>query len=128
MSAAGAVLAGAVLAGVGLAAAAPPALAWLWSALAAGAVFAAAALAGWRWGARRASRARLAARADRNGRELLRLADEIEAYLAQRQCEGAPVLAQRHWPRLCRRLALEHLDCINRLMLEGLMLDNAAPD
>ncbi|ALN57571.1 hypothetical protein GLE_2222 [Lysobacter enzymogenes] len=96
MSAAGAGLAGAVLAGVGLAAAAPPALAWLWSALAVGAVFAAAALAGWRWGARRASRARLAARADRNGRELLRLADEIKAYLAQRQCECAPVLAHRH--------------------------------
>ncbi|SDY93970.1 hypothetical protein SAMN04487939_109113 [Lysobacter sp. yr284] len=117
-------------AAAGLAAAAPPAMAWLWWVLAAGAgaAFAASALAGWRWGARRASRARLAARADRNGRELLRIADEIEAYLAQRQGEGASVLAQRHWPRQCRRLALEHLDCINRLMLEGLMLDSATPD
>lgn len=113
-------------AAAGLAAASLPATAWLWLGLAIGAVFAAAALGGWWWGVQRASRARLAARADRNGRELLRLADEIEVYLWQRQCGDASVLPQRHWPRLCRRLALEHLECINRLMLDGQALGGSA--
>ncbi|MFD0324293.1 MULTISPECIES: hypothetical protein [Lysobacter] len=65
------------------------------------------------------TRERLAQRADRNGRALLELADEIEEHLLMQQLSGASIQAQRHWPRLCRRLAMEHLECINRLMLEN---------
>lgn len=104
--------------GAAAAAALVPAGAWLWLALAVGAVFALAALAGWRWGAWRASRERLARRADRNGRALLELADEIELYLRHQQAGGASVVVQRHWPQVCRRAALEHLECINQLMLD----------
>ncbi|MBX9403005.1 hypothetical protein K4L06_16985 [Lysobacter sp. BMK333-48F3] len=67
------------------------------------------------WG----GRIELARRADRNGRALLELADEIERFLACQQWEGRPVSLQRHWPRLCRQVAAEHLECINRLMLDG---------
>lgn len=64
-------------------------------------------------------RLELAQRADRNGRALLELADEIERFLACQQLEGRPASLQRHWPRLCRQVAVEHLECINRLMLDG---------
>lgn len=60
----------------------------------------------------------LAQRADRNGQALLALADELECYLwEQRQC-GRPTGRQQHWPRVCRRVAMDHLECINRLMLD----------
>lgn len=108
----------AAAAGIAEVAARVPPWAWLWTGLAVAATFALAALAGWRWGACRASRERLARRADRNGRELLELADEIELYLYRQQAGGASVVVQRRWPRVCRRAALEHLECINRLMLE----------
>lgn len=97
--------------------------AWLWLAALAAVAFAAAVLGGWLWGARCASRARLVARADRNGRELLELADEIELYLWQQRAAGAPELVQQHWPRMCRRAALAHLECINQLMLDRPMRD-----
>jgi len=100
-----------------LAQALPPG-ALLWLATLAAVAFAAAALGGWLWGARCASRARLAARADRNGRALLELADEIELYLWQQRASGESALARQHWPRTCRRVALAHLECINQLMLE----------
>lgn len=93
--------------------------AWLWPGLWLGVLSAVAVLAGWCWGLRRASRARLAERADRNGRALLELAEEIELYLGERQASGASVLSQRHWPRVCRRVALDHLECINRLMFDA---------
>lgn len=98
-----------------------PAGAWWWLMALAAALFALAALAGWLWGARCASRARLAARADRNGRALLELADEIEMHLWQQRAGGAAVRVQAHWPRLCRQAALDHLECINRLMIEDSM-------
>lgn len=98
-----------------------PAGAWWWLMALAAALFALAALAGWLWGASCASRARLAARADRNGRALLELADEIEMHLWQQRAGGAAVWVQAHWPRLCRQAALDHLECINRLMIEDSM-------
>jgi len=98
----------------------PPDAGWWLLALAAS--FALAAVAGWLWGARCASRARLAARADRNGRALLELADEIELHLWQLRASGIAAQAQAHWPRVCRRAALDHLECINRLMIEDSML------
>lgn len=104
--------------GVAQAAQALPPGAWLWLAALAAVAFAAAVIGGWLWGARCASRARLVERADRNGRALLELADEIELYLWQQRAAGTPVLVQQHWPRMCRRAALAHLECINELMLE----------
>ena len=98
----------------------PEGTGWWLMALAA-ALFALAAVAGWLWGARCASRAHLAARADRNGRALLELADEIEQHLWQQRAGGAAVWVQAHWPRLCRRAALDHLECITRLMIEDSM-------
>lgn len=70
---------------------------------------------------RTASCERLARRADRNGRALLELADEIEHYLLMQRMSGASTQLQGHWPWLCRRLAMEHLECINRLMLESML-------
>ncbi|MGO1072880.1 hypothetical protein [Lysobacter sp. CA199] len=93
---------------------------WL---LAAGVVLLVAAFLAWSWVRRISHRDRLARRADRNGRALLELADEIEQYLLAQQLSGASIRPQRHWPRLCRRMAVEHLDCINRLMLDGLRRD-----
>ncbi|MEH6417170.1 hypothetical protein [Pseudomonas sp. CGJS7] len=98
---------------------------WVPWVLVAGAVVLIAALvaAGWGLGRLASRHDRLAQRADRNGRALLELADEIERYLAMQQLSGASIQPQRHWPRLCRRLAVDHLDCINRLMLDGLRRD-----
>jgi len=90
-----------------------------------------AARAAWRpfpgrWRAPPMGRVGLARRADRNGRALLELADEIERFLACQQLEGRPVSLQRHWPRVCRQVAAEHLECINRLMLDGVWDDETA--
>ncbi|MEI2455127.1 hypothetical protein [Lysobacter firmicutimachus] len=75
-----------------------------------------------------AGRIGLARRADRNGQALLDLADEIDRFLACQQLDGRPVALQRHWPRVCRQVAADHLECINRLMLAGVWDDeNAAP-
>lgn len=65
-------------------------------------------------------RERLARRADRNGRALLELADEIDLALWSHRFDGGDAaLPRRHWSRLCRRLAMEHLECINCLMFDG---------
>lgn len=64
------------------------------------------------------SRDAMARRADRNGMALLALADEMDCYLYELARRGYPTRQQQHWPRLCRRLAMDHLECINRLMLE----------
>lgn len=66
----------------------------------------------------RPGREAMARRADRNGMALLALADEMDCHLYELARRGYPVRQQRHWPRLCRRLAMDHLECINRLMLE----------
>lgn len=81
------------------------------SVLAAGAVFA--------WRARSASRMRLAAQADVNGRALLGLAAALERHADWLDASGTGVSGaeQRRWARLCRRIAGEHLHCINQLLL-----------
>ncbi|QWP75581.1 hypothetical protein J5226_18465 [Lysobacter sp. K5869] len=73
---------------------------------------------GWWWGMRRASRAWLARRADRNGRALLQAADEMDVARWQQRVNGVAVAMPGHWARLCRRAALDQLECINRLMIE----------
>lgn len=77
--------------------------------------------------ARRASdRERLARRADRNGRALLELADEIDLAVLLQSFGGDAALPRRHWSRLCRRLAMEHLECINRLMFDSQQVHDRA--
>lgn len=63
-------------------------------------------------------RERLAAREDANGRSLLRLADEIESHAPQFERAGLPAHKTRAWAGLCRRIATEHLACINALLAE----------
>lgn len=89
-------------------------------ALLAAAVLALAALMAWLLYCLRPvhSRDAMARRADRNGMALLALADEMECYLYEQARRGHPTGQQQHWPRLCRRLAMDHLECINRLMLD----------
>ncbi|UHQ21567.1 hypothetical protein LVB77_12830 [Lysobacter sp. 5GHs7-4] len=79
---------------------------------------AACALALWLW--RQHARPDLAARESRNGDALLLLAREIDLHVAQLERAGRSANEQRRWARLCRRIAGEHLDCVNLLMLEGL--------
>lgn len=69
----------------------------------------------------------LAERESRNGDSLLWLAREIEQQVAQLERAGRNASEQRRWARLCRRVAGEHLDCVNALMLEGLRREAAAP-
>lgn len=83
---------------------------------------------GWCRGRRDRSRRRLAERADRNGQALLALADELEHYLREQRRCGQPTRRQQHWPRLCRSLAMDHLECINRLMLEPCADESVAQD
>lgn len=89
---------------------------------------AAAGLASW-WSRRRRlpPYERLARRADRNGRALLQLADEIEGYLVRQHEAGVSIRQQRHWPQLCRQVAAEHLECINCLLLEGVWHEEGKP-
>lgn len=88
--------------------------------LLAGAVLALAVLIAWLLYGLRPSQSRdaMARRADRNGMALLALADEMDCYLYEQARRGHPTRQQRHWPRLCRRLAMDHLECINQLMLD----------
>ncbi|MGO1000956.1 hypothetical protein [Lysobacter sp. CA196] len=92
-------------------------------------LLAAAGLAGWwQWRRRRLSPyERLARRADRNGRALLQLADEIEGFLIRQHEAGVSIRQQRHWPQLCRQVATEHLECINCLLLEGVWHEHDKP-
>lgn len=91
-------------------------------------VLLAAGLAGWwRWRRRPPSYECLARRADRNGRALLQLADEIEGFLVRQHQAGVSIRQQRHWPQLCRQVAAEHLECINCLLLEGVWHEEDAP-
>lgn len=76
----------------------------------------------------RPSHEAMARRADRNGMALLALADEMDCYLYELDRRGYPVRQQQHWPRLCRRLAMDHLECINRLMLDELARESAPRD
>lgn len=65
-----------------------------------------------------ARRARAAAvREDRNGRALLRMAAEMEAYAAALSATGQSGHDHRKWSRLCRHVAAEHLESINHIML-----------
>ncbi|ALN85727.1 hypothetical protein LC55x_2462 [Lysobacter capsici] len=98
--------------------------------LLAGLVLALAALMAWllHWLRSRSSREAMARRADRNGLALLALADEMECHLYELALRGYPVRQQRHWPRLCRRLAMDHLECINWLMLDERMREPAPRD
>ncbi|WP_223620144.1 hypothetical protein [Lysobacter sp. ESA13C] len=92
-------------------------------------LLAAAGLAGWWWRRRRrlSPHERLAWRADRNGRALLQLADEIEGFLIRQHEAGISIRQQRHWPQLCRQVAAEHLECINCLLLEGVWHEEGKP-
>lgn len=89
---------------------------------------AAAGVASWWWRRRRLPPyERLARRADRNGRALLQLADEIEGFLIRQHEAGVSIRQQRHWPQLCRQVAAEHLECINCLLLEGVWHEEGKP-
>lgn len=98
--------------------------------LLAGAVLLLAALMAWLlyWLRTGSSREAMARRADRNGLALLALADEMDCYLYELARRGYPVRQQQHWPRLCRRLAMDHLECINRLMLDERVREPAPRD
>jgi len=63
-------------------------------------------------------RERLAAREDANGCSLLQLAAEIESHALQLERSGLPVRTTQAWAQLCRRIAAEHLACINALLTE----------
>ncbi|WP_024891168.1 hypothetical protein [Luteimonas huabeiensis] len=64
------------------------------------------------------ARARLGVRADLNGQRLLSLADELERHAALLDRLGMPMHEPRAWARLCRSVAVDHLACINVLLLE----------
>lgn len=68
------------------------------------------------WSSRRE---RLATREDANGRALLRLARDIDTHALALQRQGQPWEQQRQWSALCRRVAIEHLACINALLLDA---------
>ncbi|MBB5885430.1 hypothetical protein DYQ93_11620 [Xanthomonas sp. LMG 8992] len=60
----------------------------------------------------------LAARAEANGMDLLRIAREIE-----RACDGhepVPQVRLRRWARTLRQVGAEHLECINAIALQSL--------
>ena len=81
----------------------------------------AACVASFLLGRRRLSprmRERLAAREDANGRSLLQLAAEIESHALQLERSGLPARTTQAWAGLCRRIAAEHLACINALLTE----------
>ncbi|MGH8031783.1 MAG: hypothetical protein ACREO8_05295 [Luteimonas sp.] len=63
-------------------------------------------------------RVRRAETAHANGHALLQMADEIETHARALALTGQPTSTQRGWARLCRRVAVEHLACINALLLE----------
>lgn len=63
-------------------------------------------------------RERLAAREDANGHGLLWLAADIERHARQLDHAGLPLEKTRAWSELCRRIAAEHLACINALLVE----------
>lgn len=69
----------------------------------------------------------LAERESHNGDTLLRLAREIEQQVAQLERAGRNASEQRRWARLCRRIAGEHLECVNALMLEDLRREAPSP-
>ncbi|SFK95822.1 hypothetical protein SAMN04487938_2635 [Lysobacter sp. cf310] len=69
----------------------------------------------------------LAERESRNGDSLLWLAREIELQVAQLERAGRNAGEQRRWARLCRRIAGEHLECVNALMLEELRREAPSP-
>ncbi|KRA20851.1 hypothetical protein [Lysobacter sp. Root604] len=69
----------------------------------------------------------LAERESDNGDTLLWLAREIERHVAQSEQAGRNAGEQRRWARLCRRIAGEHLECVNALMLEGLRREAPSP-
>ena len=48
------------------------------------------------------------------------MAQEIEDYAVWLERIGIPAGQQRRWSRICRRIAAEHLECINLLMLEDI--------
>ncbi|MCD9031386.1 hypothetical protein LDO32_06550 [Luteimonas sp. Y-2-2-4F] len=78
------------------------------------------------------ARARLGFRADLNGQRLLQLADELERHAATLDRLGMPMREPRAWARVCRRAAVDHLACINALLLEpesiaGLHADIGVP-
>lgn len=104
-----------------------PVLPWL---LLAGAALVLAVVIGWiSYGVRPyPSRDAMARRADRNGMALLALADELECYLFEQSLRGHPTEQHQHWPRLCRRVAMDHLECINRLMLDERLRESAPSD
>ena len=79
------------------------------------------------WTRRWRDRPGLAERESRNGDALLYLAREIEAHVAQLERAGRSAGEQRRWARLCRRIAGEHLECVNALLLESLRHEAARP-
>lgn len=79
------------------------------------------------WTRRWRDRPGLAERESRNGDALLHLAREIEAHAAQLERAGRSAGEQRRWARLCRRIAGEHLECVNALLLESLRREAARP-
>ena len=79
------------------------------------------------WTRRWRDRPGLAERESRNGDALLYLAREIEAHVVQLERAGRFAGEQRRWARLCRRIAGEHLECVNALLLESLRREAARP-
>lgn len=90
-------------------------------------LIAAAAFALAVWTRRWRDRPGLAERESRNGDALLHLAREIEAHVVQLERAGRFAGEQRRWARLCRRIAGEHLECVNALLLESLRREAARP-
>lgn len=76
------------------------------------------------WHARRRGRIlpheQMALRENHNGDALMAMAQEIEDYAVWLERIGIPAGQQRRWSRICRRIAAEHLECINLLMLEDI--------
>lgn len=72
------------------------------------------------WRAWSSSRLRLAVRADSNGQALLALASELDLHADWLDSLQAGLRGdeQRRWARLCRRVAGDHLRCINQLVIE----------
>ena len=95
------------------------------AALALAVALGAAALAVWM--RRQRSQPDLAERESRNGEALLSLAREIDLHVAQLERAGRSAGEQRRWARLCRRVACEHLECVNLLLLEGLRREARSP-
>ncbi|WP_157515243.1 hypothetical protein [Luteimonas abyssi] len=88
-----------------------------------------AACAGWsvgRWAAYRkvgraiaaGRRARLAEQQSANGEVLLEMASRMERHARALERIGLPAQEPSAWARACRAIAVQHLACVNALLIE----------